>query len=78
MEWSEILCSKEINGLKNEIKGVVTAGQDPTYLSFQFVNGPGIAVHTFNPSIQKADAARSEFEASLVYRLSFRTVKLRQ
>jgi hypothetical protein len=29
----------------------------------------------FNPSIWEAEAGRSEFEASLVYRVSFRTEK---
>jgi hypothetical protein len=37
----------------------------------------GVVVHTFNPSTQEAEAGRqiSEFEASLVYRVSSRTAR---
>ena len=34
-----------------------------------------MVAHTFNPSTWEAEAGRSEFEASLVYRVSSRTAK---
>jgi hypothetical protein len=34
---------------------------------------PDVAVHTFNPSSWEAEAGRSEFKTSLVYRVSSRT-----
>jgi hypothetical protein len=37
-----------------------------------------VVVHTFNPSSWEAEAGISEFEASLVYRASSRTVKATQ
>ena len=53
---------KEINKLRNEIKVVVPSGQDPTQLSFQFVEKnqknlePGVVVYTFKSSTGKAEA----------------------
>ena len=32
---------KDINGLRNGIKGIVTTGQDPTQLNFQLVRQNG-------------------------------------
>jgi hypothetical protein len=34
--------------------------------------------HAFNPSTLEAEAGRSEFEASLVYRMSFRIARATQ
>ena len=34
-----------------------------------------MVVHTFNPSTCEAEAGRSEFEASLVYRVSSKTAR---
>jgi hypothetical protein len=40
---------------------------------------PGMVAHTFNPSIQEAEAGKFiEFEASLVYRVSSRTARATQ
>ena len=76
---------KEINRLRNGIKGVVTSGQDPTQLNFQYIKKElkeslesGVVVHVFNPSTQKAktDWQISKFEARLIYRPSFRIASL--
>ena len=37
-----------------------------------------MVVHAFNPSTWEAEAGRSEFKASLVYRISFRTARVTQ
>jgi hypothetical protein len=37
-----------------------------------------VVVHAFNPSTQEAEAGRSEFEASLVYRVSSRIARATQ
>jgi hypothetical protein len=38
--------------------------------------GPGVVAHTFNPSTPEAEAGwTSEFEASLVYKVSSRTAR---
>ena len=39
---------------------------------------PGMVAHAFNPSTQEAEAGESEFEASLVYKVSSRTARARQ
>jgi hypothetical protein len=41
---------------------------------------PGVVAHAFNPSTREAEAGRwiSEFEASLVYRVSSRTARAAQ
>jgi hypothetical protein len=41
--------------------------------------GPGAVAHAFNPSIQEAEASRSlEFEASLVFRATFKIARTTQ
>jgi hypothetical protein len=37
-----------------------------------------VVVHTFNPSTQRVEAGRSEFQASLAYRVSSRTARARE
>jgi hypothetical protein len=37
-----------------------------------------MVAHAFNPSTQEAEAGESEFEASLVYKVSSRTARARQ
>jgi hypothetical protein len=39
---------------------------------------PGVVAQTFNPSTREAEAGGSELEASLVYRVSFRTARATQ
>jgi hypothetical protein len=39
---------------------------------------PGIVAHAFNPSTREAERQISEFEASLVYRVSSRTARATQ
>ena len=48
--------------------------------STEKLDPPGVVVHTFNPSTWVAEAGRriSELEASLVYRMSSRTVRATQ
>ena len=58
---------------------MVTSGQDPTCeKELKKSSEPGVVVHAFNPSSSEAEAGRSEFKASLVYRESSRTAKIRQ
>jgi hypothetical protein len=47
----------------------------PSFLSFLFVFQDKVVVHTFNPSTWEAETWISEFEASLVYRVCFRTAR---
>jgi hypothetical protein len=43
------------------------------------ISEPGVVVHAFNPSTREAEAGGiSEFEASLVYRVSSRTARATQ
>ena len=55
------------------------AGSDwPVVISVKAVLKPGVVAHTFNPSTQKAEGRCrqiSEFEASLVYKVSSRTAR---
>jgi hypothetical protein len=39
---------------------------------------PGVVAHTFNPSTREAERQASEFEASLVYKVSSRTARATQ
>lgn len=71
---------EKINKLKkclilNGIREMVTSGQDSTWLNVQLLKRnlkqslePGVVVHAYNLSIPKAEAGRSGFKASLIYR----------
>jgi hypothetical protein len=52
--------------------GAVAAGEGET----RVILSPGVVVHAFNPKTQEAEAGGlSEFEASLVYKVSSRTAR---
>lgn len=53
--------SKEVNGLRSRIKGMVTSGQDLTQLNFQLKKSleSGVVMDSFNPSIGKVESGRS-------------------
>jgi hypothetical protein len=48
---------------------------DRVLIYTKYINLLWVEVHTFNPSTWEAEAGRSEFEASLVYRASSRTAR---
>jgi hypothetical protein len=54
-------------------------GYNCNKLKLKYANSPGVVVHAFNPSTQEAEAGGfSEFEASLVYRVSSRIARATQ
>jgi hypothetical protein len=66
-------CTRQPQGSEGDIKSFIN------FFLKDFIK-PGVVAHTFNPSTWEAEAGGriSEFEASLVYKVSSRTAKVIQ